>query len=213
MAWLRLKALLLTVRLAPWELAMPPPMLPPKKVKLAPPRAWSPVKLEFAMTALPRLYRPPPNTSEPTLVIALLLLTSQRARVRLAPTSLRMPPPPAPPTLWLAVTAQSARVRLPALSMPPPAAAVPFVVVRLLIVTVFPALTAKTRLALLPLTVSRSWPRPSMVTLVVTASWPLVSLIVRPLRLLSKRIVSPLPAAPRSARSESGPLSLALSTT
>jgi len=86
------------------------------------------------------------------------------------------------------------------------------VIVKSSIVTAAPALTAKTLLALLPLTVRLSWPSPAMVTLLVTFSWPLVRLMVWPLRLLSKRIVSPSAAAPRTARSEPGPLSPALVT-
>src|SRR5262249_5882678 len=93
-----------------------------------------------------------------------------------------------------------------------PAAALPLAIVSLSMVTVAPALTVKTRLAPLPLTVNLLAPRPSMVTLVVTLSGPVISLIVAPLRLLSKRIVSPLPAEPRAARSEPGPLSPALVT-
>jgi hypothetical protein len=50
-----------------------------------------------------------------------------------------------------------------------------------------------------------------MVTLLLTVNGVL-RLIVCPLRLLSKRIVSPLAAVPRTARSEPGPLSLVFST-
>src|SRR5262249_56731501 len=65
----------------------------------------------------------------------------------------------------------------------------------------------KTRLAPLPLTASLFAPSPSMSRFVVIANCPLVRVIVCPLRLLAKLIVSPLLATAMAARSEPGPLS------
>ena len=84
----------------------------------------------------------------------------------MAPASLRMPPPPRPPTV------------------------APSAMVTPSMVTVAPLLTSKTRLASLPLMVSWLAPGPSMVRLWVTANCPLVS--VMSWTECAKTMVSPL---------------------
>ena len=59
----------------------------------------------------------------------------------------------------------------------------PSVIVKPLMVTVDPLETSKTRLALLPLTVSSPAPGPTIFRFLVTTSSPLVSLMVSPSRL------------------------------
>src|SRR5262245_51997367 len=85
--------------------------------------------------------------------------------------------------------------------------------VRPLMVTVALLPTSKTRLALLPLTVTTKAPGPSMVMLLVRFSWPLVSLMV-PCRKGAKWMTAPevLSAATTAARKEPVPLSLRLVT-
>ena len=68
-------------------------------------------------------------------------------------------------------------------------------------------LTLKTRLWLLPLMASRPAPGPSMSRLLLIASSPLVSVIVWPLRLGAKTIVSPLLASLIVSRRDPAPLS------
>src|SRR5262249_57271100 len=85
--------------------------------------------------------------------------------------------------------------------------------VRPAMVTVAPAPTSKTRLALLPLTVSLAAPGPSMVMLLVRFSWPPVKVMV-PCRLGAKAMTAPevLSAAATAARSEPGTLSVRVVT-
>src|SRR5262245_22559505 len=68
-------------------------------------------------------------------------------------------------------------------------------------------LTLKTRLALLPLMASKLAPGPSMSRLLLIASSSLVSVIVWPLRLGAKTMLSPLLARPIASRREPAPLS------
>src|SRR5262245_42758865 len=91
--------------------------------------------------------------------------------------------------------------------------ALPLAIVRPEIVTVAPLLTSKIRLALLPLTVIRKAPGPSMVMLLVRFSWPVVSLMV-PCRKGAKWMTAPevASAAATADRKEPGPLSLRLVT-
>src|SRR5262249_32055487 len=90
---------------------------------------------------------------------------------------------------------------LPASSrMAPPWSAKPFVIVRSATARLTPPLRSKTRLAALPLMLSLSAPGPSMSRFLVMASSPVASVMVCPLRLGSKAIVSPELALASTAR-------------
>ena len=147
---------------------------------------------------------PPPKESFPGLAAATLLVSRLWVRVRLAPASLAIPPPlaasgvvlsPLPPKAVLSVSVHWLTVKVPKLSIPAPWTAKPLAIFSCSIATVLPLATAKTPLALSPLMVSSSRPRPSMSMLLVTASWPEVSVIVWPLSEEAKVIMSPLTAA------------------
>src|SRR5215813_10240305 len=138
-AWLLRNVLSVTVSEAPPKLSIAPPTLPPKKEPPPPPSAWLPLKVQETTVAVPSLRNPPPKTSTVLeAAVAVLLVRTSRLRVRWAPASLRMPPPPRPPTV------------------------APLAMVRPARVTVAPLLMSKTRLEELPLTVRRLAPRPSM---------------------------------------------------
>src|SRR5262245_30211673 len=85
--------------------------------------------------------------------------------------------------------------------------------VRPAMVTVAPEPTSKTRLALLPLTVSLAAPGPLMVMLLVRRNWPPVRVRV-PCRLGAKAMTAPevLSAAATAARNEPGTPSLSVVT-
>ena len=104
-------------------------------------------------------------------------------RWTVAPTSFTPPPPPCREGSVVLVAAPSAMVR-PAM------------------VTVAWLPMSKTRLALLPLTVSWPAPGPVMVRSWLMTSWPLLSVMVWPERPAAKSMVSPAAAAAISPRSE-----------
>src|SRR5262245_56209712 len=157
---------------------------------------------------------PPLLLVDSTAVLAWLFVEELSSMLRLARTSLKMAPPPRPPVARLFDRATALTIRLvPApLRMPPPWSADPWVMVRPARVTVSLLLMSKTRLASLPLTAKRLAPGPSMSRFLLIASSPLVSVIVWPLRLGAKRMVSPLRALVIAARSDPWPLSRLFST-
>ena len=144
---------------------------------------------------------PPP----PVVALAELPLTVQLVSV----SDRRSVRPPPVPEAELPLTVQSVSVtEPPSLYRPPPFPVVePSVMVRPLKLAVTPPSTWNTRLAPPPLTVSLLAPSPSIVTFTPIVSGPEFSVIVSPLRLLAKLIVSPLEAVVMAARSEPGPLS------
>ncbi len=79
-------------------------------------------------------------------------------------------------------------------------------------VTAFPSLMSNTREVSLPLTASLSAPGPSMSRLFLISSWSLISVMVWPLRLEAKTMVSPSLALLIVSRSEPAPLSRVLVT-
>src|SRR5271157_4653851 len=161
---------------------MAPPWLPAKKVP-APFRAWFPVNVQAVTQAVPRFSRPPPKTSRLGPAVAWLLTTKQRVRFRVAPASLRIPPPP------------SASPDVPAENV------WPLAIVRLARVTVAPLPISKTRLALLPLMVSLSAPGPLMFRLLVIFSSPSVSLMVSWLGRANTIVSAPLAIPARNVGS------------
>src|SRR6266571_1036669 len=95
--------------------------------------------------------------------------------------------------------------------MPPPESlgALPFMIVRLEIVTVLAEAMWNTRLMALPFTARLAAPGPEMVMLLFTTSSPLVNPMVP---VTAKLIVSPSFTMASALRSEPGPLSLMLVT-
>ena len=183
---------------------------------LLPPVDWLPVNVQSVTVALARFNKPPPNESSPRLAADMLPLKVLFVTVRVAPSSLAIPPPlaasgvvesPLPPIAVLSSSTQVVTLRFPKLSMPPPCRARPFAIVKFSMVDATPEETVKTFWVPPPLTVSLLAPRPSTVRFTPIVSGPEVSVIVSPLRLLAKLIVSPLAAVVMAARSEPGPLS------
>src|SRR5262245_40718684 len=159
------------------KLAMPPPRPLPKGFA-APPTVWLPVKAELVTVAVPRFISPPPWPNPAASPTAWLPLNVQPVTARVAPTSLRTPPPSPVPRARLPDRTQWFSVKYPATSTPPPWSARPSTMLRWARVAVVPLPMEKTRLTPLPLTVK--WPAvgPWTVTASVAANSPPVRAMV-----------------------------------
>src|SRR5260370_37907087 len=170
----------------------PPTPLPPP----SPPRAWLPRnELWLTVRRLALLTMAPPLALLPLMLPrAWLWVNRQLLTVRGAPVTLTMAPPWALPlrSLSTALFYSTSLVRvqlLPAFTMAPRPSlltTMPAVIVKPALVTVTPPLMAKIRLAWLALMASLSAPGPSMSRLWAIAREPLASVMVWPLRLVSK---------------------------